>query len=285
MPGNWSRLEVEAVVADHVAMLEEELQGRDYNKTKHRKLLSAMLDGRSDSSIERKHQNISAILISLEHPWITGYKPLGNYQALLAGVVFDRLSNDDELATLAEQAVLAPAQISHLDEILDRIDDPPDAVELKYPPLKERFRIPGRTRSRTNYLQLEANNASLGRAGEEFILRFERARLQHLGRESLADRVEHIAVTEGDGAGFDIRSFEPHGADRFIEVKTTAYGKQTPFFVSRNEVAVSNYHARRYHLFRLFKFRVDPRFYPLDGSIEDSCLLKPVQFEARRRIT
>ncbi len=77
---------------------------------------------------------------------------------------------------------------------------------------------------------------------------FERARLIRLGQESLADRVEHIAVTEGDGAGFDIRSFEADGRDRFIEVKTTAYGKQVPFFVSQNEVMVSQNYSDHYHL-------------------------------------
>lgn len=90
-----------------------------------------------------------------------------------------------------------------------------------------------------NYLQQEARNASLGKAGEELVPNFERTRLLRLEQESLADRVEHIAVTEGDGAGFDIRSFEADGRDRFIEVKTTAYGRQVPFFVSQNEVVVS----------------------------------------------
>ncbi|WP_242541974.1 protein NO VEIN domain-containing protein [Leptolyngbya sp. Cla-17] len=33
-------------------------------------------------------------------------------------------------------------------------------------------------------------------------------------------------------------TFEADGRDRFIEVKTTAYGKQVPFFVSQNEVMV-----------------------------------------------
>lgn len=272
------------MVADHVAMLKEQLRGRDYNKTQHRRLLAAMLERRSDGSIERKHQNISAILISLDHPWITGYKPLGNFQELLRDVVSDRVATDRELAALAEQAVRAPALAGEVEGILSRIEAPPTADPFKYPSLKERPKVPGQTRTRINYLELESNNASLGLAGEKFIVRFERERLFEAGKESLAERIEHIAVTEGDGAGFDIRSFETNGTDRFIEVKTTAYGKQTPFFVSRNEVAVSNYRGERYHLFRLFKFRDDPRFYSLNGSIEQRCLLDPVQFSARPRM-
>lgn len=264
-------------------MLKEQLRHRAYNKTEHRRFLASMLEDRSDGSIERKHQNISAILIEMGHPWITGYKPLGNYQALLAEVVYDHVASDAELAALAEQAVRAPGLIPPVEGILGRIEDPPEFDQARYPSVKERLKIPGQSRTRTNYFELEAKNASLGRAGEEFIVRFEQARLREVGKETLADRIEHIAVTEGDGAGFDVRSFEANGADRFIEVKTTAYGKQTPFFVSRNEVAVSDYRGARYHLCRLFKFRDDPRFYSLSGSIKQQCLLEPVQFSARPR--
>lgn len=284
LASNWSRLEVEAVVADYITMLKEQLRHRNYNKSQHRRLLALMLDNRSDGSIERKHQNISAILIGFEYPWITGYKPLGNYQALLAEVVYDCTSSDMQLAVLAHHDVTAAAPIPDVQGILGRIESPPEPSQLKYLSLRERLRIPGRSRTRINYFEMEANNTSLGRAGEEFIMRFERARLHEIGKGSLADRIEHIAVTEGDGAGFDIRSFEADGTDRFIEVKTTTYGKQTPFFVSRNEVAVSDYRGTRYHLCRLFKFRDDPRFYSLNGAIEQLCLLEPVQFSARPRL-
>ena len=71
------------------------------------------------------------------------------------------------------------------------------------------------------------------------MVRFERARLMRAGRSALADRVEHLSVTVGDGAGFDVRSLEKNGRDRLIEVKTMAYGKDTPFLISRNELAVS----------------------------------------------
>ena len=45
------------------------------------------LDRRTKGSIERKHQNISAVLHEVGCPFIGGYKPLGNYQALLKEVV------------------------------------------------------------------------------------------------------------------------------------------------------------------------------------------------------
>src|SRR6266436_9556181 len=103
---DWSRAEVEATVADYFEMLDREVRCREYNKTAHRNALSRVLDHRSDGAIERKHQNISAILIELGFVYISGYKPLGNYQQLLYDVVADRLAKSDTLVdTVREQAI------------------------------------------------------------------------------------------------------------------------------------------------------------------------------------
>ena len=71
------------------------------------------------------------------------------------------------------------------------------------------------------------------------MINFERARLIRAGKERLAASIEHVARVRGDGDGFDVLSFEESGKERLIEVKTTKYGQDTPFFVSRNELAVS----------------------------------------------
>ena len=178
-----------------------------------------------------------------------------------------------------QEAVEEPANILTIEDLLSRLDCPPEPYTSL--PTIERSEPLRCVRPAISYLEREARNASLGRAGEEFVLNFERARLIRLGQESLADRVEHIAVTEGDGAGFDIRSFEADGRDRFIEVKTTAYGKQVPFFVSQNEVAVSQNYSDHYHLYRVFRFRDDPRLFTLTGALDRICTLSPVQFVAR----
>jgi hypothetical protein len=101
---DWSRIEVEAAVADYLDMLALELRGEPFNKANHNRDLLRVLDGRTRGSIERKHQNISAILIELGYPYIDGYKPLRNYQELLREVVEERLLSapalDDEIASL-----------------------------------------------------------------------------------------------------------------------------------------------------------------------------------------
>jgi len=117
-------------------------------------------------------------------------------------------------------------------------------------------------------------------AGEQFAINYERARLISLGKESLADKIEHVAKTQGDGAGFDIRSFEADGTDRFIEVKTTRYGKYSPFFISANELSFSEKHEKNYHLHRIFQFRDDPRLFSLPGSVKKNFVLSPTEYRA-----
>jgi hypothetical protein len=267
-------MEVEAVVADYFSMFSKELRLEPYNKAAHRHALSKLLNNRSEGSIEFKHQNISAVLIDLGFPYITGYKPRSNYQQLLFKVVHEQLIINRELEAVVRQAVEAPAEKSQTIDVLRRLVPAPEPQSAN-----SSSRVAEAARDRygrpVNYLEREAQNSSLGLAGEEFALLFERARLESLGLKNLADRVEHTSVLEGDGAGFDIRSFEPNGKDRLIEVKTTAYGKQTPFFVTRNELSVSRQYQAQYHILRVFEFRKDPKLFELSGQLDRVCRLEP----------
>lgn len=208
MSDAWSREEVEAAVADYFAMLEKDLTGLPYNKAEHNRQLQKLLRNRSHGSIERKHQNISAVLIQLGFPYIDGYKPLGNYQDLLASVVQERAEASESLQALARRTVEA------------LVEQPPVVTDvlsiLVPPPVRERERQPARLgessavrapRFRRNYLEIEARNQSLGRAGEELVLEFEHKRLWQAGKRNLADRIEHVARTRGDYLGYDVQSF------------------------------------------------------------------------------
>jgi len=63
------------------------------------------------------------------------------------------------------------------------------------------------------------------------VLEYEKWRLNTIGFSKLADRVEWISQTQGDGSGFDILSRNYDGSDKYIEVKTTKLSKDTPFFL------------------------------------------------------
>lgn len=60
MPEAWSKKEVEIIVQDYLSMLESEILCISFNKAEHRRNLRRLLNNRSEGSIERKHQNISA---------------------------------------------------------------------------------------------------------------------------------------------------------------------------------------------------------------------------------
>lgn len=142
---------------------------------------------------------------------------------------------------------------------------------------EEELKRPTTTR---NYLEQEAQNRSLGLAGEKLILDYEHHRLWQAGKHKLADSIEHVSVTQGDGLGFDILSYEPDGSEKLIEVKTTRYGAMTPFFATRTEVEVSKEHSRNYFLHRLFDFNKRPRVFGLQGALPSTCRLEPFTYSA-----
>jgi hypothetical protein len=238
MPEDWSPVEVEAAVEAYFVMLAKELRGEAFNKAEHNRQLQAIITARTRGSIERKHQNISAVLIELGYPYIAGYKPLGNYQQLLRAVVEERLSSATQLEAAAQQAVVQPVTaLPAVSDILSIMVPVP--LRDEEPGRMREARQPAARVVRRNYLEIEARNRSLGDAGEEFVLRFEHERLWRAGQRTLAERIEHAGRTQGDQVGYDIRSFEESGRERLIEVKTTRFGGFTPFFASRNEVDVS----------------------------------------------
>jgi hypothetical protein len=276
---DWSRREVEVIVDDYLAMLTSELAGTPYNKTAHRRTLLPLLNGRSEQSIEFKHANISAALLDAGFPYISGYRPRSNYQALLAEVLAERMSAAGQLQEVAAADADRPIAVPEVDDILAVLAAPPK-------PSTESTRaaeMPSPLRLTTNYIEREARNRSLGNADELFVLNYERTRLIHARKESLAAKIEHTSKVRGDGEGYDVLSFDETGAERLIEVKTTKYGSDTPFFVTRNEVAVSERAAAQYHVYRLYGFRVTPKLYMLPGAISGTCRLSAATFLALPR--
>lgn len=275
----WTREEVEVTVADYLHMLTQELAGQLYSKTRHRRALRRKLEDRPDGAIERKHQNISAILLELGCPWISGYKPLGNYQLLLHGVVERQVATDplfDQTALSAADQPATPPLLLDFRTVLVPSPVMRHRAEQDLSPYAALERGVKR-----DYLAREAHNASLGRAGEDFVVAYERARLRASGKDNLGEQIEHIAETKGDGLGFDVLSFEIDGKERFIEVKTTAFAKETPFCVTRNELEFSKCFSTQFQLYRLFEFRKVPRMFSLSGAINENCFLDPVTYAGR----
>lgn len=128
-----------------------------------------------------------------------------------------------------------------------------------------------------------ARNAALGRAGEKLVLDMELQRLIAEGRPDLAARVVHVALVEGDAAGYDIRSYELDGTPRLIEVKTTRGAATAAFFVSPNEIALSSARADNYILIRVFGYHAttgSASYFQVRGALTDAFDLTPAEYRA-----
>ena len=105
--------------------------------------------------------------------------------------------------------------------------------------------------------------------------------LRDAGRDDLADRVRWVSQLDGDGAGYDIASFEPDGRNRLLEVKTTCGWEHAPFHITRNELAVSRQRQDEWRLLRIRDVLYRPRAYELAPPLEAHVLLTPTTFLAR----
>jgi hypothetical protein len=236
------------------------------------------LKGRSESAIEFKFQIISAALINKNLPYIAGYQPLKQYQAGLDEVINRELEAHPSLIELinqtAEQSQGKKSVVTSFDEVVV------EAPEWVYQERQEKKPRRSYQARKYDFARREAQNRRLGEQGEEFVLKLERERLTKAGRHDLADKVERVSVTKGDGIGYDIQSFEVDGSDRFIEVKTSNFAKSFPFYISANELEFSMDHAESYYLYRVFDFKKLPRLFMLRGSLEKKCQLTPTVFKA-----
>lgn len=268
---DWSDGEIDLIVSDYFAMLELELAGQPFNKAARNRSLQA-LTGRSHTSIEKKHQNISAVLIRLGLPWIKGYKPLSRFQnALIDGVGRFLAFRGQAIFNVADKA---PQKVAETPTLW--IGPPPSQTadaQVSTEALRRLVR-------KFDPAERDARNRALGKQGEALVLEHERARLLAAGREDLERKLEWTSEVRGDGAGYDIRSFEPDGKERLIEVKTTNGSALTPFFLSENERAFSEERPEAFRLLRLHDFRDKPAAFELTPPFNQWVSLVPVSYRA-----
>lgn len=135
-----------------------------------------------------------------------------------------------------------------------------------------------------DYSKDDAENKKIGQAGELLVLQYEKERLENEGRYDLSQKVRHVSQIEGDGAGYDIKSYSLDGSSRYIEVKTTKGPIHTAFYMSSNEVAFAREHYQEYFLYRVYEYDKvsnSGKFYVGSGRIDDNFSLTPIQYRVR----
>jgi hypothetical protein len=117
--------------------------------------------------------------------------------------------------------------------------------------IKQRKDMQRKFRARkVNFDEINVRNKVLGIKGEEFVLQYEKERLNH----ELSEKVIHVSLEQGDGAGYDILSYDSTGNPRFLEVKTTTGPKDTPFYLSENEKAFLEEFGEDAEIVRVYNF-------------------------------
>lgn len=258
------------------AMLAADIVGRAYSKAEHNRRLQAMI-GRPRGSIEYKHQNISAVLKGLGEDWIPVYKPAFNFQASLVDAVVRWLQHHPAWLAPAVRIAMGPSPAALREEAMLWIGPPP--THSNAPPPDELEQMTAIAR-KYDVAERDARNRALGRAGEERILAHERANLLAAGRTDLAERIRWVSHVDGDGAGYDILSFDTDGSDRLIEVKTTNGWERTPFHISRNELTVAEERRADWRLVRLWNFSREPKAFELRPPLGTHVSLMATSFQA-----
>ncbi len=269
---DWTDAENDLIVLDYLDMLRLELAGQRYVKARRNTALRELLK-RSRSSIEFKHRNISSVLQRLGFPWINGYKPLANSQESLIAAIERHYQSILGATDIRE--LQSPTGFEESLDLLFEKPPSPDVANKKFVDLNV-----SRLVRKFDPAERDMRNRNLGKRGEELVFNWERTRLLRSSLD-LAKRVRWVSQDDGDGAGFDILSFELDGRERLVEVKTTVGDISTPFYISKNEVELSRERPNAFKLVRLFDFAKSPRAFELSPPLDSQVRLEPISFIAK----
>ncbi|MBK7084220.1 MAG: hypothetical protein IPH53_05965 [Flavobacteriales bacterium] len=158
---------------------------------------------RSGKAYEFKMQNISAVLALNDLPHITGLTPADASRTSWRKCCWSAWSAIRPNALWCfRMAMVCSSDGRGLTTSQLQMEAPPEGSAPPEP--KRTFKG-----SKIDHAAREHACRRLGRSGEEVVLAYERQQLTATGRTDLAEAVEHISRTEGDGTGYDILSYTP----------------------------------------------------------------------------
>ncbi|MFZ4605878.1 MAG: DUF3883 domain-containing protein [Caulobacter sp.] len=290
---DWNEEELDLIVQTYFAILGGLPTAERGFKADMKRALDAQID-RGIGSIDFKLGNLSYIATEIGLPELPGFVPARKAQKGPIYRAFDRyVSAHPEL--LADEAFLSKPGGSELSSVREPAGEPwPDPGTLgataflptdSVPPPSDpkNARPEGLVRLVRKFdpAARDHRNRVLGRLGEQYVLNHEIARLIAADKMKLALQVEWTSDVHGDGAGYDIKSFEPDGSDRLIEVKSTKGGPTTDFFITRTEREVSMERPDAWRLYRLHSLPTAPRLFVLPPPLEQSVRLEAENWRAQ----
>lgn len=214
---------------------------------------------------------------------------LRRYQALLGGPVAGTIwiigKNNEDLGVLQLEDYCESVVLEcEIDENTGGNTEPEiksaETISLEQPKSTDKKKFIARN---SDYSERQEQNSKVGHRGEKFVIRHEVDRLVKAGRQDLADKVEWVSKTQGDGLGYDVLSFDAEtGKPVFIEVKTTNGSCNSAFYITRNELERSRV-SDNYYLYRLYDYDSETDSYQIliiSGDLSPLCV-EPATYYVR----
>ncbi len=209
-----------------------------------------------------------------------------NHNFVLSGQVYTR-NFDDVFSTVPEEYIsdfLVGFKESVEEVLTKRVCYVAEAIKTEgrnlqktEQPIKSSRRTStssSKKKGKRDYIIQYITDFEIGEAGENLVYKYECKRIEQAKKNGKID--ESIFVKwisrEDDCAGYDILSYDiDKRSEKYIEVKTTSGSKNTPFYISENELNFSKKHEDNYCIYRVYgiKSKNDVvHFYSIEGNLE-----------------
>ena len=205
-----------------------------------------------------------------ECPGFQATSPRRNYQNAIFDAIDRYLTDHPAILESAQSAPTPPP-------LPAEIFVAPPALTPASEPIPERLR---RLVQKFDPVERDHRNRTLGKAGESFVVDLEKRRLTNFDRADLARKVRWIAAEDGEGAGYDVLSFNLEGRARLIEVKTTNGAAHTSFFLTRNECGLAAERPEDWRIYRVHLFARGPRIFTITPPLDNAVKLIPETWRA-----
>lgn len=133
-----------------------------------------------------------------------------------------------------------------------------------------------------DYSEKSKRNKSIGDRGEQVVVMAERQYLVNKGMNKLAEKVDHISKQD-DSAGYDIKSYDSNGVEKYIEVKSTLNPVgRCNIFISLNELQTSQ-DIENYYFYIVYDVgSKNPKIWKVKGTFllkDKNIVLEPVLYK------
>ncbi|PGZ14683.1 DUF3883 domain-containing protein [Bacillus cereus] len=244
-------------------------------------LLRVLLENRTFLEETIEPENIPNILkeMAMQALQIIESKQISTFEGEVQEL--NRILGNAKVNTPLNQSGTVNYNISIEDKVLIEIDPP---FSKKQEGNSQQINNQRRNRRATNrnYEREQKRNKIVGDAAEIMVFNIEKEKLVAANRVDLAEQVEHVSKTQGDGLGYDIKSFEIDGTEIYIEVKGSSETVNKGFLISDSEVRFSRESTEQFYLYRVYDLNSNkPKFFKLKGPIEEHFDLVQTEYFAK----